>query len=92
MNATVRRYSKDEIADRGSEIYENDIRPQLAAKDVGKFLAIDIETGNYAISADELKACRKLRVRIPDAQILTIRIGYASVHSFGGRRVRQELP
>ena len=57
----------------------------LAPKDVGKFLAIDIETGEYEIAADELRAGNKLRARLPEAQIWMVRIGYASARSFGGR-------
>ena len=92
MAATQRRYSKEEFARRGDAIYEKDILPKLAPKDVGKFLAIDIETGEYEIAADEMKAGNKLRKRLPDAQIWMVRIGYASARSFGGRQVRQELP
>ena len=92
MSSTKRRYSKEEFARRGDAIYEKDILPKLAPKDVGKFLAIDIETGDYEIAADEMKAGNKLRKRIPDAQIWMVRIGYASACSFGGRQVRQELP
>src|SRR5882672_6365266 len=92
MGTVKRRYSKEEFARRGDAIYEKDILPKLAAKDVGKFLAIDIETGEYEISASEMRAGNKLRKRIPGAQIWMVRIGYASVHSFGGPRVRQELP
>ena len=92
MGSVKRRYSKEEFARRGDAIYENDILPKLAAKDVGKFLAIDIETGEYAIAADEMKAGDKLRGRIPEAQMWMVRIGYASARSFGGRQVRQELP
>ncbi len=92
MASTKRRYSKEEFARRGDDIYEKDILPKLAAKDVGKFLAIDIETGEYEIAADELRACDKLRKRIPDAQIWMVRVGYRSVHSFGGRNERQEWP
>ena len=92
MNVTAPRYSKSVFAERGKAIYENDIRPLLKAKDVGKFLAIDIETGDYAISSAEMKAGDKLLVRIPDAQIWMVRIGYATTRSFGGRSIRQELP
>ena len=66
-------------------MYEKDILPKLAAKDVGKFLAIDIETGAYEIERDELKAGNKLRARIPEAQIWMVRVGYRSVHRIGGR-------
>lgn len=92
MATTKRRHSKEEFARRGDAIYEKDILPKLTAKDVGKFLAIDIETGAYEIAADEMKAGDKLCARLPDAQIWMVRIGYAATHSFGGRQVRHALP
>lgn len=92
MANTERRYSKEEFARRGDAIYERDVRPQLKADDVGKFAAIDIESGTYAMDADELVACDKLRRRIPDAQIWMVRVGYRSVHRFGGRNTRRDAP
>ena len=92
MANVERRYSKEEFALRGDAIYEKEILPKLAAKDAGKFLAIDIETGEYKIAAAEMRAGNKLRKRIPDAQIWMVRIGYESTRRFGGRQVRQELP
>jgi hypothetical protein len=92
MAATERRYSKKEFARRGDAIYLEAVRPKLSADDVGKFVAIDIETGSYAIDADELKACHKLRKRVPDAQIWMVRVGYRYVHRFGGRDVRWGTP
>jgi hypothetical protein len=85
MSTTKPHYSKEEFARRGDAIYDKEVRPQLKADDVGKFAAIDIESGMYAIDADELKACDKLRKRLPSAQIWMVRIGYRSVHRFGGR-------
>ena len=38
--------------------------------------------------ADELKACHRLRARIPDAQIWMVRVGSRYVHRFGGREQR----
>ncbi len=92
MDSVKPRYSKEEFARRGDAIYEEDILPKLTAKDVGKFLAIDIETGEYEIAADEMKAGNKLRARLPEAQIWMVRIGYTAARSFGGRQVRQKLP
>lgn len=46
--ATQRRYSKEEkeeFARRGDAIYEKKIRPHLKPGDKGKYVAIDIETG-----------------------------------------------
>ena len=85
MSATKRRYSKEEFARRGDVLYEKDVRPKLKAGDVGKFAAIDIESGKYAVDADELKAGDKLLSLLPDAQIWMVRVGYRAVHRFGGR-------
>jgi hypothetical protein len=92
MRSVTSRHSKEEFAKRGDAIYEKDILPNLTKKDVGKFLAIDIETGAYEIAADEMKAGDKLLARLPEAQIWMVRIGYASTRSFGGRQVRLGLP
>jgi hypothetical protein len=83
-----RRYSKEEFAERGDTIYENDVRPHLKPDDDGKFAAIDIESGNYEIHEGELMACDKLRARVPEAQIWMIRVGSRYVHRFGGREQR----
>jgi hypothetical protein len=89
MATTKRRYSKEEFARRGDAIYEKEIRPQLKAADEGKFAAIDIETGEFALDADELKAGNKLLRRIPDAQIWMVRVGSRTVHRIGGRMRRE---
>ncbi len=79
------RYSKEEFARRGEEIYERDIRPHLTANDEGKFVVIDIETGGYEIDADELAASDRLLARHPDAQMWLIRAGSRYVRRFGPR-------
>jgi len=85
MPSTKRRYSKEEFARRGDAVYENDVRPRLKPEDEGKFVAIDIETSEYEIDADELAASDRLLGRCPDAQIWLTRIGSRYVHRFGPR-------
>jgi len=79
------RYSKEEFARRGDEWYERNIRPEVEAGHRGKFVAIDIETGDFEIDADELAASDRLLGRCPDAQIWLTRIGSRYVHRFGPR-------
>jgi hypothetical protein len=78
------RYSKEEFARRGDALYETKVRPNLKKKDDGKFVAIDIETGEYEIASKELLACARLRKRIPDPQIWLMRIGSKFLYTFGG--------
>jgi hypothetical protein len=82
---TVRqpRYSKEEFARRGHEIYESQVRSQVEATHYGKIVAIDIETADFEVAEDSLTAAKQLLNRYPDAQILCIRIGYRAVHRFG---------
>lgn len=82
---TVRqpRYSKEEHARRGNEIYERQVRPQVEEGNKGKIVAIDIETGAFEVAEDTLTASERLLARYPDAQIWCVRIGHRAVHRFG---------
>ncbi|MGH3089492.1 MAG: hypothetical protein ACRDSJ_19550 [Rubrobacteraceae bacterium] len=46
-------YTAEEIARRGREIYERDIRRKVEAEHTGEFLVIDVTTDDYELSADE---------------------------------------
>jgi hypothetical protein len=77
------KYSKEEFARRGTEIYDRDVRPNLPAGSEGKIAAIDIETGAYQVGEDTIQASDRLLARCPDAQIWFVRIGYPGVHRIG---------
>jgi hypothetical protein len=84
---TVRqpRYSKEEFARRGHEVYESQVRSQIEEGNHGKIVAIDIEPGAFEVADDSLTAAKQLLIRFPDAQIFGIRIGHRAVHRFGFR-------
>ncbi|MGI0488839.1 hypothetical protein ACN4EK_25795 [Pantanalinema rosaneae CENA516] len=84
---TVRqpRYSKEEFAQRGNEIYESQVRSQVEAGNDGKIVAIDIETGAFEMADTAIAATDRLYQRYPDAQPWVIRIGYRAVYRFGSR-------
>lgn len=84
-----RRYSKDEFARRGDEIYDREIRPRLSASDEGKIVAIDIDSHEWEIDADEIAACQRLDARRPDAQTWIVRVGSHHVRRFGAGRSRR---
>ncbi len=88
---TVRqpRYSKEEFARLGDEIYERDIRPQVERDNLGKIVAIDIETGAWEMHTNEITASARLEERYPDAQIWIVRVGYRYVRRFGAGRIQK---
>ncbi len=77
------RYSKEEFARLGQEIYERDVRPQVKASDAGKFVAVDIETGLYEVDSDDYTATERLLVRQPQAQIWLLRAGHRTAYRIG---------
>ncbi|MHB1423279.1 MAG: hypothetical protein ACYC3I_08805 [Gemmataceae bacterium] len=86
MDSVQPRYSKEEFARRGEEIFERDIRPHLKGFRANDFVAIDIETGAFEVDASELAASDRLRARHPDAQIWMRRVGSRFVCRFGFHR------
>jgi hypothetical protein len=82
------RYSKEEFARRGDEIYESQVRQRVEEGNHGKIVAIDIETGAFEVDQSEIDACARLEARQLDAQIWIVRIGSRHVRRFGGRSRR----
>jgi len=87
MAAVKRRYSKNEFARRGTALLKK-LRPNLPTEDEDKFIAIDIETGEYEIHANEMTAAARLRKRVPDAQIWLVNVATGFLDRFGGHGVR----
>ena len=83
------RYSKEEFAQRGDEIYESDVRSQVEEGNHGKIVAIDIETGAFEVADEILAATGRLFERLPDAQPWIIRIGHRAVDRFGARSLKK---
>ena len=84
MNLLQPRYSKEDFARRGDEIYERDIRSQVEATHTGEYIAIDIETGTYALDTDDYAATERLLANKPDAQIWLLRVGHTATYRMGG--------
>ena len=78
-----RTYSPEEIAARGEALYAETIRDTLNADDVGKFVVIDIETGDYEIDDDDLTATERVLARRPNALTYGLRIGYPAAYRLG---------
>ena len=86
-----RRYPKEELAQRGQELYESGIQQQVEAGNHGKIVAIDIETGSFELADETMQAIKRLYGRIPDAQPWVLRIGYRAVHRFGARSLKDSV-
>lgn len=77
--------SREEVASRAKQLYENSIRQKVETEEnIGKMVIIDIETGDYEVDKTGLQASRNLSKKHPNARLFGIRIGYNVAISFGG--------
>jgi hypothetical protein len=79
------RPSASEIVHKGQLIYDAGIRQQVEPNNIGKYVAIDILTGEYEIGTDHLDTVNVLHSRIPNAIPCVLKIGYPATDIIGGR-------
>ena len=80
----------EEIARLGDEIYERGIRSQVEADRHGQYVAIDVDSGVWAIADSELAAAERLRSQRPGApNVWLLRVGYRAIASIGGGSLRR---
>ena len=88
MATDQRRYSREEFARRGDALVESWVRPNRTPADEDKFVAIDIETGEYELDKNEMKAADRLLKRVPNPQIWLVHVTLGYLHRFGGHGFR----
>ena len=86
---TIRRPTAD-TARLGKEIYEREIRRQVEADYHGNVVAIDVDSGSWAIGDNAIDATDSLRTRRPDAiDVWLLRVGHRALYHFGGSSLRR---
>ena len=71
------------IAVAGKKIYQDQIRPLMTEADIGKFVIVDVNSGEYEIDESAVKASKRLRQRMPDSLRFGMRVGYSAAYFFG---------
>lgn len=80
------------IARRGQDLYNRSIRSQVEMREnIGKIIAIDLDTGNYEIDDNLLAAIDRLHAQFPDAIVWAERIGFNAVYAVGGSLTKVDL-
>lgn len=78
MTTSGRTRSLEEAARLGPEVYHRAVLPLLTPADDGKFVVLDIDSGEYELDADKLTAALRLRARVPGAHGWLVRVGHAT--------------
>jgi len=79
------KLSPEEIEQRGEAIYAKKIREKTTAADKGKFVVIDVTTGDYEIAEEDITASlRMLEKGYCGDNFYGIRIGHRTAYHLGG--------
>ncbi len=90
MPTAPTRRPREETARLGKEIYERDILPQVEDAHFGEYVAIDVDSGSWAVADGEIAAVDQLRAMRPSAvNVLCERVGYRALRSFGAGSLRR---
>jgi hypothetical protein len=73
----------DEIVERGQALYDQQIRKKVEPQHNGKFLVLDVDTGDYEIDADSYAAYERAAARHPDAPFYLLRVGFPAAVTLG---------
>ena len=77
------KYTIDEVCDRGRQIYAERIKHLVEPEHNGKFIVIDIESGDYEMDEEELDASARLKKRRPESVRYLAKIGCKAAYRMG---------
>ena len=75
----------EEVGRRGREIYEARLRAQVEPAETGKYMVINVESGEYVIDPDETQASRRALTLFPNSPRYALRVGTPSTHRLGSK-------
>lgn len=76
-------HTTEEIARLGRERYEREIRDEVEPEHSGRFLVLDVSSGDYEIAEDNLDASERLMERRPEALLYGLRVGEGAAYRIG---------
>lgn len=77
-------HTTEEIARQGRQIYERELRGEVEPEHSGRFLILDVQSGDYEIADEDLDASERLLERRPEAMLYGLRIDEEAAYRIGG--------
>jgi hypothetical protein len=78
---------KEEVVSLGKRIYNERLRAEVERDHLGKFIVVDVFSGDFEIGSDDLDASLRMLDRRPDALLYGVRIGDEVAYRFGSRKI-----
>ena len=79
----------ERLAERGERFYAEHLRDVLEPEQIGRFVAIEPETGRYFTGGDGSDTLVAAHEALPEGLFYLKRIGYEFAYRMGGRSLRR---
>ena len=79
-------YKPGEVTDLAREIYQEKIKPLVEPQEQGKFIVIDVVSGDYEIDEEIVEAFDRMKTRRPESVAGGLRIGHRAAFKMPGIR------
>lgn len=76
-------YTREQVVRDGQRIYEDTLRNSLETRNEGRFLVINVETGDYVMGEDDVATSEAAHQRFPGAPLFAMRIGDTAPYHVG---------
>jgi hypothetical protein len=75
--------TKEQVAELGERLYDERLRTALESEHHGRFVVLDVISGDYEIDDRDIRASSRLLKRKPDGVLYGLRIGYPAAYRLG---------
>jgi hypothetical protein len=83
MSVQLATDSPEAIMEKADEIYDRLIRSKVEPTEMGRLVAVDVDSEEYELGDEVLEVSDRLRARRPLARIGVIRVGEEAVYRIG---------
>ena len=80
----------NEIVRKARKIYEGQLRSVLEPEHIGKFLIIDVKSGDYEVDTNDIAASKRAHIKHPDGEFFGMRVGYRTSGTLGAWSQRSQ--
>ena len=80
---TPHALTPDQVAESGEKIYQQQLRDKVECEHRGRFLVLDIVSGDYEIDDRDVVASGRLLERRPEGILYGVRIGHPTAYRLG---------
>lgn len=84
MATSALSVTEQELGERAHQLYARLREKVETTGNIGKFIVLDVESGDYEIDEQGIESSRRLQARHPGVVLYALRIGYKTVASFCG--------